>query len=132
MKRFVFVLWLKQFILAPIVRIRIPLSFLSCYQKKKKLAGMIDHIIKSLETPNVAYAGPTSLLIFLSIPVWSNFSVFLMLFSNNHVNNNVNKHVQVEALTNQEEVELRAKIEALGLEVTKVSSNPTQNLDEVT
>ncbi|KAI8545712.1 hypothetical protein RHMOL_Rhmol07G0059900 [Rhododendron molle] len=38
---------------------------------------------------------------------------------------------QVEALTNQEEVELRAKIEALGLEVTKVPSNPTQNLDEL-
>ncbi|XP_058225169.1 uncharacterized protein LOC131334252 [Rhododendron vialii] len=37
----------------------------------------------------------------------------------------------VEALTNQEEVELRAKIEALGLEVTKVPSNPTQNLDEL-
>lgn len=37
----------------------------------------------------------------------------------------------MEALTNQEEVELRAKIEALGLEVTKVPSNPTQNLDEV-
>lgn len=39
--------------------------------------------------------------------------------------------MQVEALTNQEEVELRAKIEALGLEVTKVPSKPTQNLDEV-
>ncbi|KAH7864792.1 hypothetical protein Vadar_033891 [Vaccinium darrowii] len=38
---------------------------------------------------------------------------------------------QVEALTNQEEVELRAKIEALGLEVTKVPSKPTQNLDEL-
>ncbi|GFZ02745.1 hypothetical protein Acr_15g0013530 [Actinidia rufa] len=38
---------------------------------------------------------------------------------------------QVEALTNQEEVELRAKIEALGLEVTKVPSKSTQNLDEL-
>ncbi|KAD1358632.1 hypothetical protein R6Q59_005192 [Mikania micrantha] len=37
----------------------------------------------------------------------------------------------VESLTNQEEVELRAKIEALGLEVTKVPSKPTQNLDEL-
>ena len=39
--------------------------------------------------------------------------------------------MQVEALTNQEEVELRAKIEALGLEVTKVPSKSTQHLDEV-
>ncbi|KAK3036581.1 hypothetical protein RJ639_031198 [Escallonia herrerae] len=39
--------------------------------------------------------------------------------------------MQVEALTNQEEVELRAKIEALGLEVTKVPSKSTQNLDEL-
>ncbi|KAK1327161.1 hypothetical protein QJS10_CPA01g00223 [Acorus calamus] len=38
---------------------------------------------------------------------------------------------QVEALTNQEEVELRSKIEALGLEVTKVPSNPSKNLDEL-
>ncbi|KAL6964800.1 hypothetical protein U1Q18_035855 [Sarracenia purpurea var. burkii] len=38
---------------------------------------------------------------------------------------------QVEALTNQEEVELRSKIEALGLEVTKVPSKPTQDLNEV-
>ncbi|KAK3028534.1 hypothetical protein RJ639_037703 [Escallonia herrerae] len=38
---------------------------------------------------------------------------------------------QVEALTNQEEVELRAKIEALGLEVTKAPSKSTQNLDEL-
>ncbi|KAL5827508.1 hypothetical protein ACOSQ3_019349 [Xanthoceras sorbifolium] len=37
---------------------------------------------------------------------------------------------QVEALTNQEEVELRSKIEALGLEVTKVPSKSTQ-LDEL-
>nr|CAN66725.1 hypothetical protein VITISV_022332 [Vitis vinifera] len=37
---------------------------------------------------------------------------------------------QVEALTNQEEVELRAKIEALGLEVTKVPSKSTPPLDE--
>ncbi|XP_065869623.1 uncharacterized protein [Euphorbia lathyris] len=38
---------------------------------------------------------------------------------------------QVEALTNQEEVELRAKIEALGLEVKKVPSKSTNNLDEL-
>lgn len=38
---------------------------------------------------------------------------------------------QVEALTKQEEVELRAKIEALGLEVTKVPSKTTENLDEL-
>ncbi|KAI3717279.1 hypothetical protein L1987_68800 [Smallanthus sonchifolius] len=38
---------------------------------------------------------------------------------------------QVESLTNQEEVELRAKIEALGLEVTKVPSKSTRNLDEL-
>ncbi|KAF7835953.1 ecotropic viral integration site protein [Senna tora] len=38
---------------------------------------------------------------------------------------------QVEALTNQEEVELRSKIEALGLEVTKVPSKSTQQLDEL-
>ncbi|KAI7729155.1 hypothetical protein M8C21_019658 [Ambrosia artemisiifolia] len=38
---------------------------------------------------------------------------------------------QVESLSNQEEVELRAKIEALGLEVTKVPSKSTQNLDEL-
>ncbi|EXB77330.1 hypothetical protein L484_010156 [Morus notabilis] len=38
---------------------------------------------------------------------------------------------QVESLTNQEEVELRSKIEALGLEVTKVPSNSTRNLDEL-
>ncbi|KAI4333206.1 hypothetical protein L6164_018043 [Bauhinia variegata] len=38
---------------------------------------------------------------------------------------------QVEALTNQEEVELRSKIEALGLEVTKVPSRSTQQLDEL-
>ncbi|KAG9152280.1 hypothetical protein Leryth_023103 [Lithospermum erythrorhizon] len=36
----------------------------------------------------------------------------------------------VESLTNQEEVELRAKIEALGLEVTKVPSK-SANLDEM-
>lgn len=40
--------------------------------------------------------------------------------------------MQVEALTNQEEVELRSKIEALGLEVKKVpSSHSIQNLDEL-
>lgn len=38
---------------------------------------------------------------------------------------------QVEALTNQEEVELRAKIEALGLEVTKVPSKSKKKLDEL-
>ncbi|XP_016545483.2 uncharacterized protein LOC107845584 isoform X1 [Capsicum annuum] len=39
--------------------------------------------------------------------------------------------VLVESLTNQEEVELRSKIYALGLEVTKVPSKSTQNLDEM-
>lgn len=39
--------------------------------------------------------------------------------------------VQVESLTNQEEVELRSKIEALGLEVTKVPSKAVQPLGEV-
>lgn len=34
-------------------------------------------------------------------------------------------------MTNQEEVELRSKIEALGLEVTKVPSKSTHSLDEV-
>ncbi|KAI3739522.1 hypothetical protein L2E82_29929 [Cichorium intybus] len=38
---------------------------------------------------------------------------------------------QVESLTNQEEVELRAKINALGLEVTKVPSKSTKVLDEL-
>ncbi|KAL5707679.1 hypothetical protein ACHQM5_018551 [Ranunculus cassubicifolius] len=38
---------------------------------------------------------------------------------------------QVEAVTNQEEVELRAKIEALGLEVTKLPSKSSTNLNEV-
>ncbi|CAI9103238.1 OLC1v1001687C1 [Oldenlandia corymbosa var. corymbosa] len=38
---------------------------------------------------------------------------------------------QVESLSNQEEVELRAKIEALGLEVTKDPSKSAQNLDEI-
>ncbi|EOX96775.1 hypothetical protein QUC31_005722 [Theobroma cacao] len=38
---------------------------------------------------------------------------------------------QVETLTNQEEVELRSKIEALGLEVTKVPSKSTHGLDEL-
>lgn len=37
----------------------------------------------------------------------------------------------MEALTNDEEVELRSKIEALGLEVTKVPSSSTRHLDEV-
>ena len=39
--------------------------------------------------------------------------------------------LQVEALTNQEEVELRSKIETLGLEVTKVPSKSTKQLDEL-
>lgn len=34
-------------------------------------------------------------------------------------------------MTKQEEVELRSKIEALGLEVTKVPSKSAQNLDEM-
>ncbi|KAF5445204.1 uncharacterized protein LOC121244984 [Juglans microcarpa x Juglans regia] len=38
---------------------------------------------------------------------------------------------QVESLTNQEEVELRSKIEALGLEVTKVPSKSVQPLGEL-
>ncbi|KAJ6840501.1 uncharacterized protein M6B38_309925 [Iris pallida] len=38
---------------------------------------------------------------------------------------------QVEILSNQEEVELRAKIEALGLEVTKVPSSSNKDLGEV-
>ena len=37
----------------------------------------------------------------------------------------------MESLTNQEEVELRTKIEALGLEVTKVPSKSLKQLDEV-
>ncbi|RRT72899.1 hypothetical protein GW17_00061508, partial [Ensete ventricosum] len=37
----------------------------------------------------------------------------------------------VETLSNQEEVELRAKIEALGLEVTKVPPKPSKHLDEL-
>ncbi|RZC83173.1 hypothetical protein C5167_045959 [Papaver somniferum] len=38
---------------------------------------------------------------------------------------------QVESLTNQEEVELRTKIEALGLEVTKVPKKPAGTMDEL-
>ncbi|KAJ1694562.1 hypothetical protein LUZ63_011260 [Rhynchospora breviuscula] len=38
---------------------------------------------------------------------------------------------QVESLSNEEEVELRAKIEALGLEVTKVPEKPAKHLDEL-
>ncbi|KAM0942151.1 hypothetical protein DsansV1_C15g0135241 [Dioscorea sansibarensis] len=38
---------------------------------------------------------------------------------------------QVESLSNQEEVELRAKIEALGLEVTKVPSEQSKHLNEL-
>lgn len=37
----------------------------------------------------------------------------------------------MESLTNQEEVELRTKIEALGLEVTKVPSKSLKQLDEL-
>uniref|UniRef100_A0A7N0TQY7 Uncharacterized protein n=1 Tax=Kalanchoe fedtschenkoi TaxID=63787 RepID=A0A7N0TQY7_KALFE len=38
---------------------------------------------------------------------------------------------EVESLTNQEEVELRAKIEALGLEVTKFPPTAAHPLDEL-
>uniref|UniRef100_A0A2P2NL97 Uncharacterized protein MANES_10G151800 n=1 Tax=Rhizophora mucronata TaxID=61149 RepID=A0A2P2NL97_RHIMU len=38
---------------------------------------------------------------------------------------------QVEALTNEEEVELRSKIEALGLEVKKVPAESSSNLNEM-
>ncbi|KAF0905818.1 hypothetical protein E2562_008868 [Oryza meyeriana var. granulata] len=38
---------------------------------------------------------------------------------------------QVESMSNQEEVELRAKIEALGLEVTKVPEQTPKHLDEL-
>lgn len=38
---------------------------------------------------------------------------------------------QVESISNQEEVELRAKIEALGVEVSKLPSKSSQNLNEV-
>ncbi|KAK4416165.1 hypothetical protein Salat_2723900 [Sesamum alatum] len=38
---------------------------------------------------------------------------------------------QVESLTNQEEVELRAKIETLGLEVRKLPSKSAQHLNEM-
>ncbi|XP_043691058.1 uncharacterized protein LOC122641820 [Telopea speciosissima] len=38
---------------------------------------------------------------------------------------------EVESLTNEKEVELRAKIEALGLEVSKVPSKPSEHLDEL-
>uniref|UniRef100_A0A1D1Y675 Mediator of RNA polymerase II transcription subunit 8 n=1 Tax=Anthurium amnicola TaxID=1678845 RepID=A0A1D1Y675_9ARAE len=38
---------------------------------------------------------------------------------------------EVESLTNQEEVELRAKIKALGLEVTKLPPKPSESLDEL-
>ncbi|KAL2251344.1 UNVERIFIED_CONTAM: hypothetical protein Sindi_2256700, partial [Sesamum indicum] len=37
----------------------------------------------------------------------------------------------VESLTNQEEVELRAKIETLGLEVRKLPSKSAQHLNEM-
>ncbi|KZV21782.1 hypothetical protein F511_02940 [Dorcoceras hygrometricum] len=38
---------------------------------------------------------------------------------------------QVESLTNQEEVELRAKIETLGLEIRKVPPKSAQHLNEM-
>ncbi|KAI0510255.1 hypothetical protein KFK09_010856 [Dendrobium nobile] len=38
---------------------------------------------------------------------------------------------EVESLSNQEEVELREKIEALGIEVTKVPPKPPNNLNEL-
>ncbi|KAG0544787.1 hypothetical protein BDA96_02G306800 [Sorghum bicolor] len=38
---------------------------------------------------------------------------------------------QVESMSNQEEVELRAKIEALGLEVTKVPEQAPKHLSEL-
>ncbi|MQM13868.1 hypothetical protein Taro_046793 [Colocasia esculenta] len=38
---------------------------------------------------------------------------------------------EVESLTNQEEVELRSKIKALGLEVTKLPPKPSESLDEL-
>ncbi|XP_003578609.1 uncharacterized protein LOC100832502 [Brachypodium distachyon] len=38
---------------------------------------------------------------------------------------------EVESMSNQEEVELRAKIEALGLEVTKVPEQAPKQLDEL-
>lgn len=38
---------------------------------------------------------------------------------------------EVESMSNQEEVELRAKIEALGLEVTKVPEQTPKQLDEL-
>ncbi|XP_010257795.1 PREDICTED: uncharacterized protein LOC104597769 [Nelumbo nucifera] len=38
---------------------------------------------------------------------------------------------QVETLTNREEVELRAKIEALGVEITKVPLKPSVHLNEM-
>ncbi|OAY83836.1 hypothetical protein ACMD2_06276, partial [Ananas comosus] len=38
---------------------------------------------------------------------------------------------QVESLSNQEEVELRAKIEALALEVSKVPPKPSKHLGEL-
>ena len=52
-------------------------------------------------------------------------------FHFNPCNRIVHINRQVESLTNQEEVELRAKIKALGLEVTKLPAKPTEPLDEV-
>lgn len=37
----------------------------------------------------------------------------------------------MESISNEEEVELRAKIEALGLEITKVPEKPAKQLNEV-
>ncbi|KAF6149339.1 hypothetical protein GIB67_016877 [Kingdonia uniflora] len=48
-----------------------------------------------------------------------------------HVFTVPNALAKVESLTNQEEVELRAKIGALGLEVTKVPSKSSENLNEL-
>lgn len=39
--------------------------------------------------------------------------------------------LKVESLSNQEEVELRAKIETLGLEVRKLPSKSAQHMNEV-
>nr|GMD65222.1 ecotropic viral integration site protein [Ipomoea batatas] len=39
--------------------------------------------------------------------------------------------LEVESLSNQEEVELRAKIQALGMEITKVPSKSAHLLDEM-
>lgn len=58
-------------------------------------------------------------------------SLFSLAPFHRYISFSVDKKFQVESLTNQEEVELRAKIEALGLEVTKVPSKSARNLNEV-